>query len=173
MIQKEKCGMDKQEYEKIYKIAEIQEQKLRFSSFSNREAWELGSFIVNKAYEQNIDLAVSIRKLNGAVVFQHLMENTTKDNQNWMQRKFNTVSLTEYSSLRAWAMLGMRGETAASRGLSEFDYAFCGGGFPVRLTTGEIAAVVIVSNLPHMQDHQTLIDMLAQWLKVSEVPTVL
>ena len=165
--------MDKMEYARLYEIAETQEKLLRFKKFSNKDAWELGSFMVEKANEKQIEVAISIRKLNGAVLFQHLMENTGLDNQNWMQRKFNTVSLTELSSFRAWAMLGMRGESVASRGLSELDYAFCGGGFPVRLETGEIVAVAIISNLPHMEDHQTVVDMLAEWLQIAEVPTVL
>lgn len=165
--------MEKEEYSRLYEIAKNQEDMLRFKSFSNKDAWELGAFMVEEGYKKGIELAVSIRRLNGAVVFQHLMENTTQDNQNWMRRKFNTVSLTECSSFRAWAMLGMRGETVASRGLSELDYAFCGGGFPVRLESGELVAVVIASNLPHMKDHQTVVDMVSEWLKIAEVPTVL
>lgn len=164
--------MDKKDYSQLCEVIKEQEELLRFQSFSNKDAWNLGAYITEKLYERQITLAVQICRMNGAVLFQHLMEGTTKDNQRWMQRKFNTVSLTEGSSLRAWAMLGEKDETVASRGLSEQDYAFCGGGFPIRLKSGELVGVAIVSNLPHMKDHQVLVDLIAEWLGVKDVPGV-
>jgi len=159
-------------YAHIIETTRKQEELLRFDHFSNRDAWNLGSFLVQRVFDRQIDMAISIRKLNGNVIFQFATQNTTLSNQQWMQRKFNTVSLTESSSLRAWATAALKGQSLSDQGISSEDYAFCGGGFPIRLKSGELVAVLIVSNLPHKQDHGFIIDSLSEWLGVPNVPTV-
>lgn len=145
---------------------------LRFDHFSNKDAWELGSFLVKKVYESGIEMAITIRKLNGNITFQHFTDGTNMNNQNWMRRKFNTVSLVERSSLGAWAESMIKDQPVEEQGLDPKDYVFCGGGFPIWLKSGEIVAVLTVSNLPHLQDHQFVIDGLQEWLKVENVPQI-
>lgn len=155
-------------YAKINELALQQEKELRFDRFSHKDAWELGSFMVDRIYKENVELVVSIREVNGYILFQHGTETTNLNNQNWLRRKFNTVVLTERSSYGAWADANAKGETPAFHGLSDEDYAFCGGGFPIRLKTGEMVGVLLVSNLPHEQDHQFIIDSLQEWLHRKE-----
>ena len=162
--------MEKTDYEKVKQITEQQEELLRFRKFSNRDALDLGNFIVDRIREKKLELAVAIRRLNGAILFHHMTEGTNINNQNWMERKFNTVSLMERSSLGVWALSLITGETVAVHGLSEAEYVFVGGGFPIRLQTGEIAGVLTVSNLHHIEDHQFIVDSLSKWLNVREVP---
>ena len=54
----------------------------------------------------------------------------------------------------------------AVHGLKDEDYVFCGGGFPIRLKSGEMVGGLLVSNLPHEQNHQFIIDSLQEWLQV-------
>lgn len=164
--------MNTENYASIIETAKKQEELLRFDHFCGRDAWNLGAFLVQRVFDQQIDMAISIRKLNGQILFQHATQNTTLSNQKWMQRKFNTVCLTESSSLRAWATSMLKNQSLADQGLSPMDYAFCGGGFPIRLKSGELVAVLIVSNLPHKEDHRFIVDSLAEWLGVSDVPSV-
>ena len=164
--------MNRKEFEKLKEIVAEQEKLLRFDSFSNEEAWQLGSFLVNKVYELELELAVSIRKLSGAIVFQHETEGTNALNDKWMQRKFNTVSLMEQSSFGAWVDANLKEESVAVHGLDSKEYVFIGGGFPIRLKTGEMVAVLIASNLPHQMDHQFLVDGLAQYLDLENIPSV-
>ena len=159
-------------YAQIIETTKAQEAMLRFDHFTNLDAWNLGAFLVQRVHDQGVDMALSIRKLNGSIIFQHLTDGTTLNNQMWMQRKFNTVCMTETSSLRAWATSALKGQTMEEQGISSVDYAFCGGGFPVRLKGGELVAVLIVSNLPHKQDHGFIVDALAEWLGVEGVPAV-
>lgn len=159
-------------YAQIIETTKAQEALLRFDHFTNLDAWNLGSFLVQRVHDRGIDMALSIRKLNGSIIFQHLTEGTSLNNQKWMQRKFNTVCMTEGSSLRAWATSALKGQTMEEQGISPMDYAFCGGGFPIRLKGGELVAVLIVSNLPHKQDHGFIVDALTEWLGVQGVPAV-
>jgi len=164
--------MDIEDYERIREIADRQEAILRFEHFSNDDAWELGKFLVQRIHDLGIEMAVAIRKPNGNIVFQYASGGTNLNNQNWMLRKFNTVMLMESSSLRAWAHGAILGEQIQTHGLSDHDYVLCGGGFPIRLRTGELVAVLTVSNLPHIEDHQFIVESLAQWLHVEDVPAL-
>ncbi|MBR2941827.1 MAG: heme-binding protein [Clostridia bacterium] len=160
-------------YARIIEMAKKQEALLRFDHFSNLDAWALGSFLVQRVFDQQIDMALCIRKLNGNIIFQYATQNTTLSNQQWMQRKFNTVCLTEGSSLRAWATSELKGQSLADQGISSADYAFCGGGFPIRLKSGELVAALIVSNLPHKEDHGFIVSALSEWLNIADVPIIL
>ena len=154
------------DYAKLNELTLKQEQMLRFEHFSHKDAWELGCFMVDRIYKSGVELVVSIREVNGYILFQHGTETTNLNNQNWMRRKFNTVVLTERSSYGTWADANVKGESVAVHGLKDGDYVFCGGGFPIRLKSGEMVGVLLVSNLPHEQDHQFIIDSLQEWLQV-------
>jgi uncharacterized protein (UPF0303 family) len=163
--------MQKEDYIKLNEVLLEQEKLLRFDHFTNKDAWDLGVFLVDKVYKSDFDLAVAIRKVNGNILFQHTTGNTNLNNQNWMNRKFKTVTLMERSSLAAWAFSFILNEPVPAHGLSETEYVFCGGGFPIRVKTGEVVAVLTVSNLPHNKDHSFMIDALSEWLKI-DVPSI-
>ena len=154
--------------EQVTKYTEQHEQVLRFEHFSNSDAWQLGKFLVDKVAEKNYQLAISIRRINGNIIFQHVFEGTNLNNETWMNRKFNTVARTEWSSLRAWAIFTTLNEPVPAHGLSESDYVFCGGGFPIRLKTGEVVGAVMVSGLYHTDDHDFIVEALSQYLEISE-----
>lgn len=164
--------MNREDYIKLNEIVLKQEELLRFSRFSNRDAWELGSFLVERVYDQKQELAIAIRKLNGNILFQHVTKGTNLNNQNWMKRKFNTVSLMERSSLGAWATAYINDEQVNTHGLDGKDYIFCGGGFPICLKTGEMVAILTVSNLPHEQDHDFIVKALSEWLHIDQLPEI-
>lgn len=159
-------------YPKIAADVKAQEDLLRFDHFTEEDAWALGVFLVERVHRLGLEMAICIRKANGHVLFQHCTKGTTLSNQQWMNRKFNTVILTEGASLRAWANLMDRGQVPQDQGVSPLDYAYCGGGFPIRLKGGELVGAAIVSNLPHREDHRFITAALADYLKIGNVPVV-
>ena len=162
--------MERQDYLDLAAVLQKQEELLRFDTFSSKDAWDLGSFIVNKLYESNKDLAVAIYKTTGNVMFQHSTGKTTMFNNIFMKRKFNTVLLFESSSLCAEVLSEMRKQPITALGVNPDDYVLCGGGFPIRLKTGELVAVITTSNLPPYYDHKSIITFLSEYLKVDDVP---
>ena len=144
--------------EAIARMTMEQEQTLRCSHFSNEDAWNLGCCLVKRIREQGIALAVCIRRLNGHVLFQYAGEGTSQNNENWMRRKFNTVALLERCSFGVWAEMEPFGRTPAFLGQNPADHAFIGGGFPIRLKTGEMTAVLTVSGLEPEEDHRFLVE---------------
>jgi uncharacterized protein (UPF0303 family) len=87
-----------------------------------------------------------------------------------MRRKFNSVITMNKCSMRCWADSILSGEDLEAHGLNSTDYVFCGGGFPIRLKSGEMVAVLTVSNLPHEQDHQFIIDGLTAYFQTKDIP---
>ena len=159
-------------YQQIAATVKEQETLLRFDHFTANDAWDLGVSLVQKARSAGQEIAICIRKTNGHILFQYCTEGTVLSNQLWMQRKFNTVLFTEGASLRAWANLMNRGQTPQDHGLNPLDYAYCGGGFPIRLTGGELVGALIVSNLPHRDDHRFAASGLAEYLHKTDVPYI-
>ncbi|MGN0412731.1 MAG: heme-binding protein [Lachnospiraceae bacterium] len=165
--------MEIKEFETLKEIVSKQEEMLRFDSFTNKDAWELGKFMVERIYNNGIELAVSIRKCNGTILFQHETAGTNLLNDKWLGRKCQTVILREQSSFGAWVDANITGETVESNGLDPREYVFIGGGFPIKLKTGEMVGVLLASNLPQQKDHQFVVDTLSDYLGVKDVPSVL
>ncbi len=148
-------------------ILRAQEDKLQFEAFKNEDALKLGMLMVDEIKARGIELAVCIRKVNGNIIFQYATEGTNLNNQRWMQRKFNTVCYMETSSLLAAVMSDITGEKVATHGLSETEYKFVGGGFPVRIKGSGITMVITVSNLPHEEDHGFIVDCVSKYLGIT------
>lgn len=154
------------------KVLEMQEEILQFSHFTNDDAWELGNIIVAVAKKLEVSVAISIRLNNGYTVFQHGFDGTNLLNQNWMDRKFNTVRMAEKSSLHTYMLLAQNEEKFEDWGLDAKDYAACGGGFPIRIEEVGVIGAVIVSGLDHVSDHDLLIKCISKYLHVDEVPRI-
>lgn len=162
--------MKKKEIQEIIDTVKKQELDLRFDHFSNEDAFELGKHFVEKIKNDGIEMAVMIKRINGNTLFSYFSEGTNLMNENWMRRKFNTVITNEKSSYLMWAFNEKAGRgqdpirDAALQGFDSKDYALCGGGFPIKLKTGEMVAVMLASNLPHEKDHQFIVEGLESFL---------
>jgi uncharacterized protein (UPF0303 family) len=158
---------------KLVKVLNQQEDMLKFDTFTNKEAFELGTRMAQKVYDAGQSLAIGIFNVAGMAVYQHVTPGATVNNTLWMRRKFNTVMNRERSSLWFTVTSEMRGKDLAAHVLDTNDYALVGGGFPIRLKSGELVAVAVVSAFPHYEDHQFIVDALAEYLGINDVPSVL
>lgn len=159
------------DYIKTKSIIDEQENKLVFDHFDSEDAWKFGSFVVDKMRNLGIPIAISLRRLNGKIVFQYIPDGTSQNHVMWMDRKFNTVAMYEMSSLGADLDLLIKGQTFADNSLDKMDYVACGGGFPIRVKGSGIAMVFIVSKLPHLQDHEFIVNCLSEYLNI-QVPHI-
>lgn len=101
--------------EELVKVLEMQEEILQFSSFTNADAWELGTLVVMEARRLGLSIAVRIRLNNGYTVFQYGMDGTNLYNEQWLTRKENTVRTMEQSSLRMYMNLRETQESLEDR----------------------------------------------------------
>jgi uncharacterized protein (UPF0303 family) len=153
-------------------IAKKQEELLQFPHFNRRDAWELGSSLVNYSLEHNIRFSVSIRELSGLIVFQQLSDKTVYNNDLILGRKFNTILYFEGSSLLTSLVLKKREQTFENRGLDSKLFVNSGGGFPIRIKNSGITAAFLFSGLQHLEDHDILVETISHYLNIPDVPRI-
>jgi uncharacterized protein (UPF0303 family) len=153
-------------------IAEKQETLLQFSHFNRKDAWDLGNLIVSEILNKEYKLIVSIRMVSGLTLFQYAPEGTTLNNEQWMTRKFNMVRYRETSSLLAKLIMEKKNESLELHGLDNAEYASTGGAFPITIRGTGLVCVAAVSGLPHLQDHDILVEFLSRFLGITDVPRI-
>jgi uncharacterized protein (UPF0303 family) len=140
-------------------LAELaaEEQELQFSSFTNDEAWELGSALVATAQAQELPVAISITR-NHHRLFSAALTGATPDNESWIERKTRVVERFGHSSLYVGEAARAKGTTfEAQYGLDPTLYAAHGGAFPILVRSVGPIGVVVVSGLPQVEDHRMVV----------------
>jgi uncharacterized protein (UPF0303 family) len=142
-----------------------QEELLVFRSFDEADAWNLGCALREEASKYDAGLVIDIRSGN-QILFNSFMPGATIENIDWVRKKINLVEIMKTSSYLIGLEVKFGIGEEKIKGLSEVDYAWHGGCFPVRLTTGEVVALVTVSGLPQRDDHKLVTDVIADYLGV-------
>lgn len=142
-----------------------QEELLVFRSFDEADAWNLGCALREEAKKYDAGLVIDIRSGN-QILFNSFMPGATIENIDWVRKKINLVEIMKTSSYLIGLEVKFGIGEEKIKGLSEVDYAWHGGCFPVRLTTGEVVALVTVSGLPQRDDHKLVTDVIADYLGV-------
>jgi uncharacterized protein (UPF0303 family) len=153
-------------------ILKKQEEILQFTHFNRQDVWRLGKDVVTKVLEEGLRFSVSIRLRDGLVLFQYASEGTSAGNESWMTKKFNTVREMEVSSLLCTLNHKKQNRTMESRGYDPRLYAATGGGFPIRVRGVGLIGVIVGSGLPHLHDHDVLVQCLAKALRVRDLPGI-
>jgi uncharacterized protein (UPF0303 family) len=140
-------------------VAELaaEEQELQFTSFTNDDAWDLGSALVAAARKDGAPVAVEISR-NGHRLFSVALPGATPDNASWIERKARVVHRFGHSSLYVRQASVERGTTFEEQfGLDPQQYAAHGGAFPVLVRSVGPVGVVVVSGLPQLADHRMVV----------------
>ncbi len=144
----------------------VQEEKLRFKSFTEDDAWQLGTAMRNRAVERKLPLVIDIR-IGNRPLFYVALPGTTPENPDWVRRKVNTVMRFHSSTYRVGLEHQKSGKPFdESRGLAPLDYAPAGGGFPIYVIGTGIVGTVTVSGIPQREDHAFVAESIALHLGV-------
>jgi uncharacterized protein (UPF0303 family) len=144
----------------IARMAE-QERRLRFTSFNEETAWDLGSRLRAFAMARGVAVTIEVRLARETVFFTS-MSGTSPSNADWARRKRNTVELLSRSSYGVGRSLALEGSSLeAKMGLPTRDYASHGGSVPLFASSGLCIGAVTVSGLPQREDHALVIEALA------------
>ncbi len=140
-------------------VAELaaEEHELQVPSFTNDDAWALGSALVAAGREQGAPIAVDISR-NRHQLFHAALPGATRDNDGWIRRKTRVVDRFGHSSLYMRQASIERGTTfEAEFGLDPGRYAAHGGAFPITVRSVGPVGVVVVSGLPQVADHRMVV----------------
>ena len=140
-------------------VAELtaEEEELQFTSFTNDDAWELGTALRELARRQGAPVAIDISR-NQHQLFRAALPGATPDNDAWIERKQRVVHRFGHSTLHVRQTFVERGTTfEAASGLDPQRYAAHGGGFPVVVRSVGPVGVLVVSGLPQLEDHRLIV----------------
>jgi len=140
-------------------VAELaaEEQDLQFSSFTNDDAWDLGSALVAAARERGAPVVVDVTR-NGHQLFRAALTGSSPDNDSWIARKERVVHRFGHSSLYVRQASTERGTTFEEEfALDPAQYAAHGGAVPVVVRSVGPVGVVAVSGLPQVEDHRLVV----------------
>ena len=138
-------------------ILKKQEERFQFEHFTNEDIWKLGKWMTEESLRQELPIAISIRLFSGVIAFQYFCKGSKLNNETWMKRKELTVREMEMSSLRMCMEFEAAGKTMEDKLMDRYTYACCGGGFPIRIRNVGVIGAIIVSGLPHKDDHAFII----------------
>jgi len=145
-----------------YSLADLdaEEEELQFGSFTNDDAWELGSALVSAARAAAAPVAIEISR-NHSRLFYAALTGATPDNASWIERKTRVVNRFGHSSLHVRQAFVERGTTfEEALGLDPTLYAAHGGAFPLLVRSVGQVGVVVVSGLPQLDDHRMVVGAL-------------
>lgn len=143
-----------------------EEELLCFDKFSNEDALALGLKIVEKAKQRNAAVAIDI-EVNGVQLFHYNMPGSNKRHAMWIRRKQNMVQVSQCSTLHAmYQLIRDNKDQEKDWRLNNAEYGAIGGGFPITVKGTGIIGAVACSGLAHTDDHQLLVDSIAELLGV-------
>ena len=136
--------------------------ELQLPRFSKDDALALGLQLVEMGKQSNLPIAIDITK-GDQVLFHVALEGATPDNEGWVRAKQRTAARYEEPSL----LVGLRGRLGGGRiednaWFDQSTYAAHGGAFPVYVRGVGAVAVVTVSGLPQMEDHDLVVQALRE-----------
>ncbi len=150
----------------ILKTLLAQEDELQLRYFNNQTAWELGTLIKSAADQHAAPIAIEIYAFE-QVLFSYFMPGTNKDNQDWINRKRQSVMRFSHSSYYTGQYNAAKNrdfETIPH--LDPKQYCAHGGSFPLRIKNSGLIGAVTVSGLAQEVDHQMVIDSLRKIIAV-------
>lgn len=143
----------------------IQEELLVFESFTEADAWNLGTQMRAEAENYSQGVVIDIRR-DEDVLFFTAMPGTTAENADWARRKRNLVNRTHCSSYLTGLKVKFQDGSAIVAQLDEVDFAWHGGCFPIRVQGVGVVGTATVSGLPQREDHKLVVDVIARYLGV-------
>ncbi len=147
----------------IQKLA-LQEQRLRFERFDEDLAWRIGAKLQELGVARKVPIVIDIR-LASRQLFYCALAGSTPDNPEWVRRKSNVVLRFLKSSYRMGRELAVKNDTLGEhRGVSPMDFAAHGGSFPIHVDGAGIIGAITVSGLPQREDHNLVVEALADVL---------
>jgi uncharacterized protein (UPF0303 family) len=144
----------------------VQEQRLRFKSFDEADAWALGSLMRERAIQKSLTLVMDIR-VAGRPLFYTALPGTTPDNPEWVRRKINVVMRLHKCSYRVSREIALSGQVLDElRGVHPIDVAPHGGCFPIHIIGTGIVGTITVSGIPQREDHNFVVSCICEFLKL-------
>ncbi|KQR47101.1 uncharacterized protein (UPF0303 family) [Frigoribacterium sp. PvP120] len=148
----------------LLRTLEEQEERLTFRRFTTETALDLGAHVLAEARRRQLPVAIAVMK-GRQRVFHAALPGTSRDNDEWLDRKARVVERWGQSSYRVGETFRVAGSTFDEKSrLDPGVYAAHGGVFPVIVRGVGPVGSVGVSGLPQADDHALVVELVEDFL---------
>lgn len=145
-----------------------QENELVFDTFSNEDAYNLGTTIYMKAKKKSYPITIDITRC-GHKLYHVAMPGTTPDNDAWIEGKVNVVMRFCHSSELIERYLTDNDSSMEEQYLlSSSEYRALGGSFPIIIKDTGVIGAVTVSGIVSDEAHMLVVNSIREFLKKSK-----
>jgi uncharacterized protein (UPF0303 family) len=142
-----------------------EEKQLQFTSFDEHTAWEIGSWLVEHAIQNELPITVDIRR-GDHQLFHASRPGSSVDNDEWVKRKVRLVNRFGHSSFYIGQLLKSESKSIEEKFLlPEAEYAPHGGCFPIIVKGTGVVGTITVSGLAQEDDHSVVVQAIAHFLE--------
>ena len=128
------------------------------------DAIEIGQIAASFGTEQGLPIAVEVR-VGDWIVYHASLPGSSPENDWWIGRKARVVKLKQHSTLFERVLAEERGiDWHKENNLLDETHAIHGGGLPL-ITEGDgFVGALLISGLPHVEDHLFGVKVLTEFL---------
>ena len=143
----------------------LEEQRhLILPSLSLADALEIGQISSSLGTEQGLPIAVEVR-VGDWIVYHASLPGSSPENDWWIGRKARVVKLKQRSTLFERILAEERGvDWHKENNLLEETHAIHGGGLPLITKSDGFVGALLISGLPHVEDHLFGVKVLTEFL---------
>jgi uncharacterized protein (UPF0303 family) len=147
-----------------YSISDLEQEELTLvlESFTEEDAWLVGSSLAARALREAWPVAIDIRR-PASPLFRAAFSGSTADQSAWIDRKAATAFRFQASSLLVGMRMGSTDNDPFTSGwLGPARYTLAGGSVPIRVKGAGVVAALTVSGLSSEEDHAVAVDALRE-----------
>ena len=148
-------------------VLEAQERELQFGRMDHDLAWELGTYLRDRAAQAGLGIVIDVA-LGEQDVFRAALPGTTAHNDKWIDRKKRTVREWGTSTYLAGLRFPLFNPPFSLETAPWVDarlYSGSGGGFPLTVRGVGVVGTIAVSGLPPELDHAFIVESLRDFLR--------
>jgi len=141
-----------------------EEQLLLLPSLDNSDCIEIGQIATELGTSQSLPIAIQVR-LGDWIIYHAALPGSTPENDWWIGRKARVVKLKQHSTLYERVLAQEQGiDWHKENNLLDETHAIHGGGLILKTKDQGFLGTLLISGLPHVEDHLFGVKVLTEFL---------
>ena len=141
-----------------------EEQLLLLPSLDNSDCIEIGQIATELGTSQSLPIAIQVR-LGDWIIYHAALPGSTPENDWWINRKARVVRLKQHSTLYERVLVQEQGiDWHKENNLLDETHAIHGGGLALKTKDQGFLGTLLISGLPHVEDHLFGVKVLTEFL---------
>jgi len=141
-----------------------EEQVLMLPSLTNSDCIEIGQIATALGTSQSLPIAIQVR-VGDWIIYHAALPGSTPENDWWIGRKARVVKLKQHSTLYERVLAQEQGiDWHKENNLLDETHAIHGGGIALKTKDQGFLGTLLISGLPHVEDHLFGVKVLTEFL---------